>query len=45
MWDLKRDTDELIYKKKQTRRHRERMCGGQGAGGGTRSGSEEGVWE
>ena len=30
MWNLKSDTDELAYKKKQTYIHKEQTCGCQG---------------
>ena len=30
MWNLKYDTNEPIYKQKQTLRHREQTCGCQG---------------
>ena len=30
MWNLKYNTDEIIYEQKQTHRHREQTCGFQG---------------
>ena len=33
MWNLKYDTDELMYKQKHTQRHGEQTCGYQGGEG------------
>ena len=38
MWNLKYDTNELIYKTEQTHRHDEYNCGCQGAAGWERDG-------
>ena len=48
MWNLKYDTNELIYEtetdsQKQTHGHREQTCGCQGGGGWERDGV--GVWD
>ena len=37
-WNLKYDTDELIYGTKQTHRHKEQTCGCQGGEGWRRDG-------
>ena len=33
MWNLKYDTNQLVYKQKQIHRHREETCGCLGRGG------------
>ena len=43
MWNLKYDTNELIYETETDSQAREQTCGCQGAGGGGTDGV--GVWD